>query len=399
MANVHYPHLFTPITVRGKRIKNRIASAPHCGPNMFRCGENGYSNFTETAVQYFGALARGGAGIVNTGHLGVDPRYYLGNNAELFNFFSTHSIHEHTLPVMHLMTDMIHSYGALASIELNHGGMFCTPVTPGTPLLWPSEDTVSTPNGPLAVKAMDEQDMHEVAEYFANAARIGKRGGFDVVNVHAGHDWLLGAFLSPLDNRRTDAYGGSVRNRARFLCMVLQHVRQAVGEDMLIEVRLSASELAPGGITLEDTVQTVRLIAPYVDIVQCSAGRIRDGSTSGFTFPLQYMERGCNTYLARRVRAETGVLVETVGGIGTPEMAEGLIKDGTADFVGMARAQSGSAIRPQRVHGEPAQALSPPVGTGRAFLPAKAGCCGGRRPGRDAGSLRTGPKGPFRHPV
>lgn len=338
MANVHYPHLFTPITVRGKRIKNRIASAPHCGPNMFRCGENGYSNFTETAVQYFGALARGGAGIVNTGHLGVDPRYYLGNNAELFNFFSTHSIHEHTLPVMHLMTDMIHSYGALASIELNHGGMFCTPVTPGTPLLWPSEDTVSTPNGPLAVKAMDEQDMHEVAEYFANAARIGRRGGFDVVNVHAGHDWLLGAFLSPLDNRRTDAYGGSVRNRARFLCIVLQHVRQAVGEDMLIEVRLSASELAPGGITLEDTVQTVRLIAPYVDIVQCSAGRIRDGSTSGFTFPLQYMERGCNTYLARRVRAETGVLVETVGGIGTPEMAEGLIKDGTADFVGMARA-------------------------------------------------------------
>ena len=69
--------------------------------------------------------------------------------------------------------------------ELNHGGMFCTPVTPGTPLLWPSEDTVSTPSGPLAVKAMDEQDMHEVAEYFANAARLGKRGGFDVVNVHA----------------------------------------------------------------------------------------------------------------------------------------------------------------------------------------------------------------------
>ncbi len=338
MANPYYPHLFSPITVRDKRIKNRIVSAPHCGPNMFRCGEGGYSNFTETAVQYFGALARGGAGIVNTGHLGVDPRYYLGNNAELFNFFSTHSIHEHTLPVMHMMTDMIHSYGALASIELNHGGMFCTPVTPGTPLLWPSEETAETAEGPLPVKAMDEKDMEEVAGYFANAALIGKRGGFDIVNVHAGHDWLLGAFLSPLDNRRTDAYGGSVQNRARFLCMVLKRIRHEVGEDMLIEVRLSASELAPGGITLEDTVETVRLIAPYVDIVQCSAGRIRDVSTSGFTFPLQYMERGCNTYLARRVRAETGVLTETIGGIGTPDMAENLVQDGTADFVGMARA-------------------------------------------------------------
>ena len=126
--------------------------------------------------------------------------------------------------MMHMMTDMIHSYGALASIELNHGGMFCTPVTPGTPLLWPSEETAETAEGPLPVKAMDEKDMEEVAGYFANAALIGKRGGFDIVNVHAGHDWLLGAFLSPLDNRRTDAYGGSVQNRARFLCLSLIHI-------------------------------------------------------------------------------------------------------------------------------------------------------------------------------
>ena len=96
MANVHYPHLFTPITVRGKRIKNRIASAPHCGPNMFRCGENGYSNFTETAVQYFGALARGGAGIVNTGPLGWTPGIILAIMPSC-SIFSVHTASMNTL--------------------------------------------------------------------------------------------------------------------------------------------------------------------------------------------------------------------------------------------------------------------------------------------------------------
>lgn len=138
-----YPHLFSPITIRGKVIKNRIVSSPHSGgPNLYRAGNNGYSNFTETAAQYFGNIARGGAGIVNTGHLGVDPRFYLGSNREMFNFFSTESIHEHVLPVMHLMTDLIHAYGALASIELNHGGHYSTARDGGMPI-GPCDHTVS----------------------------------------------------------------------------------------------------------------------------------------------------------------------------------------------------------------------------------------------------------------
>ena len=133
MANVHYPHLFTPITVRGKRIKNRIASAPPLRAQHVPLRRKRLFQFYRNGCAVFWC-----AGTRRRRHCKHrppwgGPRYYLGNNAELFNFFSTHSIHEHTLPVMHLMTDMIHSYGALASIELNHGGMFCTPVTPGTP--------------------------------------------------------------------------------------------------------------------------------------------------------------------------------------------------------------------------------------------------------------------------
>ena len=126
-----YPNLFSPLTIRGKVLKNRIVSSPHSGgPNLYRAGNDGFSNLTETAALYFGNVARGGAAIVNTGHLGVDPRFTLGANAERFNFFSKECIHEHQLPVMHMMTDLIHAYGSLASIELNHPGHFGDSVDP-----------------------------------------------------------------------------------------------------------------------------------------------------------------------------------------------------------------------------------------------------------------------------
>ena len=125
MSQKMFPHLFSPITVRGIEIKNRVVASCHSGgPNLYQHGDDGFSNLTETAALYFGAIARGGAGIVNTGHLGVDPRYYLGTNREHFNFFSKETIHEHQLPVMHMMTDMIHAYGAIASMELNHPGHY-----------------------------------------------------------------------------------------------------------------------------------------------------------------------------------------------------------------------------------------------------------------------------------
>ena len=217
--NQKYPHLFSPITIRGKVFKNRIVSSPHSGgPNLYRAGHGDFSSLTETAALYFGNIARGGAAVVNTGHLGVDPRYTLGANAERFDFFSGEAIHEHQLPVMHMMTDLIHAYGALASIELNHPGHFGDPVG-DYKLLGPVDVSMEgkiTLAGGKEVKGMDEEEMNRVADYFAQAALIGKRGGFDIVNVHAGHNWLLGEFFSPIENTRTDEYGGSVENRCRF---------------------------------------------------------------------------------------------------------------------------------------------------------------------------------------
>lgn len=350
-----FPHLFSPITVNGKTIKNRMVSSPHSGgPNLYRAGSNGYTNFTETAAQYFGNIARGGAAIVNTGHLGVDPRYYLGNNCEMFNFFDPDRIHEHALPVMHLMSDMIKSYGALASFELNHCGPHGTPVDRNQKLLGPVD--MIMPNG-LEVKAMTEADMNEVADYFANAALLGKRGGFDMINIHAGHSWLLGCFFSPINNTRTDEYGGNWENRARFPKMVIERVRDAIGKDMLLEIRFSVNESIPGGITVDEAAKTIELLSPYVDIVQCSVGKIHNTLASGYLFPMPYMDHGCNAVWAKEMKERVGdkVIIETIGGVNEPEQADQFVREGYCDLVASARsfiADPNWAEKARRGHSE-----------------------------------------------
>lgn len=350
-----FPHLFSPITVKGKTIKNRMVSSPHSGgPNLYRAGSNGYTNFTETAAQYFGNIARGGASIVNTGHLGVDPRYYLGSNCEMFNFFDPDRIHEHALPVMHLMSDMIKSYGALASFELNHCGPHGTPVDRSQKLLGPVDMVM--PNG-MEVRAMTEADMNEVADYFANAALLGKRGGFDMINIHAGHSWLLGSFFSPINNTRTDEYGGSWENRARFPKMVIERVRDAIGKDMLLEIRFSVNESIPGGITVDEAAKTIELLSPYVDIVQCSVGKIHNTLASGYLFPMPYMDHGCNAGWAKEMKERVGdkVVIETIGGVNEPEQADQFIRDGYCDLVASARsfiADPNWAEKARRGHSE-----------------------------------------------
>ena len=331
--NQPYHNLFSPIEIRGRKLRNRVVQSAHDAPNAMVAGDLGFSNFSENLAHYMGLIARGGAAVVNTGHLGVDPRFKLGSNGMFLNFFSGDSIRHHQLPVMHLMTDMVHSYGALASIEFNHGGHYCAPIE-GNKVFGPMSMTME--NG-LEVVAMDSAEMERVAEYFAAAANIGKKAGFDMINIHAAHNWLLGEFFSPLTNRRNDEFGGSVENRARFPLKVLRYIRERIGGDMLISVRFSASELVEGGITLKDSIETIKMISDYADIVHCSVGKIHNIMTSSYIFPTQYTEHGVNTYLAASIKKEVTVPIEAIGGINDPAMADHLIADGSCDLVAMAR--------------------------------------------------------------
>lgn len=334
-----YPHLLAPLTIRGITLRNRIISSPHSDPSHFREYHN-VTVYSDNAVKYYGGIARGGAAIVNTGHLGVDPRYYLGSNKELFYFGTEEDVHKVVLPSLQAISNQIHAYGALAGFELNHGGRYGIPVGDAD-LIGPCDAVIHNKDFAAfdgkKVVAMDLAEMEKVADYFAYAASVGKRGGFDVITVHAGHNWLLGQFLSPIDNHRTDEFGGSCENRARFPLMVFRKIREAIGSKMLLSIRISASELVDGGITIEQVIETIKLFEPYVDIVQCSVGRIKEFPTTGFTMPTQYTSHGCNTYLAGQIKPHVNVIIETVGAINEPEMAEELVASGKADLVAMAR--------------------------------------------------------------
>ncbi|HJA92596.1 MAG TPA: NAD(P)/FAD-dependent oxidoreductase [Candidatus Eisenbergiella merdipullorum] len=333
MKEYPYPHLFSPIIIGGKRFRNRVVASAQASPHGVTAGHNGYDNASEYQAQYMGLLARGGAAVVNTGHYGVDPRFQLGALRYAFNFFNDR-LHNDQMPVLNLMSDNVHAYGALASIELNHGGHMSTPFE-GNTVLGPMDRVL--PDGKIVV-GMDRGEMERVAEYFANAARIARLTGFDIINVHAAHNWLLGQFLSPLSNQREDEFGGSPENRARFPQMVLKAIREAVGKELLISVRYSVAELVEGGATLDDSLRSIRLLSEYADIIHCSAGKVDNVESSNYLFPSQYTRHGVNTYLAGAVKERMPELVvETIGAISDPQMADRLIADGTCDLVAMAR--------------------------------------------------------------
>lgn len=338
-----YPHLFSPIIVRGQIFRNRIISAPQGGgPNLLSPNPNGYDEFTPAAAHYYGSIARGGAGAVCTGECGVDPRY--STSTSHFNFFT-----DSTLTGMHMVSDSIHAFGAKAAIELSHPGQFAPPgkydpvgPTARTLVNTSHVEEMVRRDGvreETHVQALDKAGMDQIAQYFASAARMAQRGGFDMIVLHAGHGWLLSQFLSPHTNHRTDEYGQSPQNRVRFPIQVLKAIRAAVGDSMVIELRYSANEFVSDGSTLEEIIQMAQLLQPYVDILQCSEG-IRSGLHSlVITHPTFFLKEACNSYLARELKRHLTIPVDAIGGIGDPDAAEQLLREGACDFVSLVRSQ------------------------------------------------------------
>jgi len=326
-----YPTLFSPIKVRNSIYKNRILAAPHGGSYLsLELDRDGYNRMSEFGIEFYGAEARGGAACVCNGEANVDM--IRGNGHPVyFNTFT-----DETLPTLNIFSELCHSYGAKAAIELSHCGEFALPIF---------NQNKQNPIGPSAkeingyqVEEMDEDEMFRVAECFADAAHMMKRGGIDHLLIHGGHGWLLAEFLSPLENFRKDKYGGSLENRARFPMMVLDAIRKRVGDDMVLEYRISASELTPGNLSLDETVAFVKMIEDKIDIIQCSAGVRITPFTRGIMHPTHYMPNGCNAYLAEAMKkGGVKIPVTAIGAINDPAVAEQILAEGKADFVAMAR--------------------------------------------------------------
>ena len=317
-----YPHMFSPITIGGVTFKNRIWSAP-AGAHLLY-GKEGYPN--DHVVAYYANKARGGSANITVSAQNMDIYQEYDNVHAHENIFDSenHRFWNH-------LTDAIHFYGAKASLELlgfsYHGRNY------------KGELVSYSVNGEEGTQILDKAAMESIASIYADAAENALKCGFDMILIHGGHGLILSQMLSPKFNTRTDEFGGCLANRAKFPIMILDAIRARVGKKLLIEYRISGSEL--GGddcFTPDDCVAFLEMVQDKIDIAHISAGSFFT-DTEHIMHPNNFLLPGHNTYLAEYVKksGKIHIPILTLGAYQQPQDIEAALDAGKADIVAMAR--------------------------------------------------------------
>lgn len=315
-----FENLFSPLKVGGVTLKNRIISAPMTYPILTADG-----CLTPEAAAFYELRAKGGAAVVTVSELIVDGatgKYYPvqvvtdAPNAKDGLANAARAVYRH---------------GAIASMELSHGGRYAIMDGP----TWGPSDVYD--GGVLVTRKMTKAVIDGIVECYARSAELCRDAGFEMLLIHAGHGWLLEQFLSPATNGRDDNYGGSLQNRARLALEVIGAVRSAVGPGFPLELRISAQEYMDGGYSLEDVIAFAKLVEDKIDLLQVSTGSHHDSFDK--THPSMFMDRGVNVHYAETIKKHiTKIPIATIGGLNEPEMLEDIIASGRADAVVMGRA-------------------------------------------------------------
>ena len=337
-----YPHLSSPYTIRNVTFRNRIVTTPTglTYPDEY----SGAPDFR--TVLFYEKKARGGAAAVTYGETPVNNVDAVRRpNVDVIRPDFSRMILPNKDWVKY--TDAITRHGAVASIQLAHAGLFAEPVfnagrgTPIGPVSFVKEN--GTP-----VKGMDEEDMARIANDFAEAALCAKTAGFQEVMVQCCHGWLLAQFLSPVWNTRTDEYGGPIENRAKFPLQVLKAVREKVGNDMVIEIRISGDEHQKNGWPIEDVIRFSHMVEGIVDIIQISSGDYHNSEHYCFSDIL--MPHFCNVPVAKALK-EAGVktAISVVGANDDPQEMERLVAEGIVDFIAIGRGALADSDMPRKI--------------------------------------------------
>ncbi len=322
-------HLFEPLTIHDVTFRNRIAVSPMCQYSS----EDGFAN--DWHLVHLGVRAVGGAGLVLTEATAVTPEGRI--SPDDLGIWKD----EHKEPLARIVR-FIEQNGAVAGIQLAHAGRKASTAAP-----WFGDGTLEIEKGgwrpiyapspipfapdSITPEALDKAGISRIVQAFGDAARRACACGFKVIEIHGAHGYLLGEFLSPLSNRRTDEYGGSFGNRARMLCEVTQAIRKEWPVHLPLFLRISASEWTDGGWTIEDSVALARMVRLLgVDLLDCSSG----GNIAKAKIPAG---PGYQVPFAARVRREGNVLTGAVGMITSAQQADQIIRNGDADMVLLAR--------------------------------------------------------------
>lgn len=320
----HYSHLFKSFKVGNLVIPNRILMAP-MGNNL--AGADGI--ITPRTRAYYLERARGGVGMIITEAVAVNltGRHRAGS---LCLFDSSHE------EGMRSLAEDIHQAGSKVAIQLNHAGRLVDPKVSGGRVVGPSQ--ISAFLGKTIPSALSIKEIHETVSDFARAAQRALLLGFDAVEIHGAHGYLIHQFFSPRANQRQDRYGGDLEGRMRFALEIVKSVRESVGNQMPIIFRISAEEYEDGGYSLADAISLgTALKDAGADILHVSAGTTERPQSSLYTIQPQALPEGCLIQFAEKFRKTVGPPVIGVGRITSPEFAERLLKENRVDLIASGR--------------------------------------------------------------
>ena len=316
-----YPNIFEPLTVKRTTIRNRIAMTP-MGTNY---GEaNG--EMSNRHMNYYSLRAKGGVGLIILENANVE--YPVGSNG-------TSQIridHDSYMPRYYQLVESLHKDGATVAIQINHAGASASSARTGVETV--SSSNVPTKAGGEIPRPMTKEEILTTVKKYAEAARRIQAIGFDAIEIHCGHSYLMSQFISPYYNKRTDEFGGSVENRLRFPRMILEAVRKEVGPWFPIIVRVSAEERVPGGNTLEDTLEYLEYLDEFVDMYDVSCGL---NPSLQYQIDSNFLPDGWRSYMSRAVKDKFGKPVINTGNYRDPKIVEKVLESGDVDIVGMGR--------------------------------------------------------------
>ena len=308
MKQSKYPRLFEPLVINSNlTLRNRIISAP-------------LGSLTDKSITGMGMIIRGTSGNVFGKRSRIAPGPYCFDDMR-----ESQKVREQVA--------IIKQRGTKAEFELCHVGQYAM-VDKGDYALGPvgfiREDGVE-------VRAMDEQMMSEIADDFARGARDAKEYGFDMVMLHFAHGWLPTQFLSPYFNKRTDEYGGSFENRIKFPTMIVKRVKEAVGADYPLDMRISLDEHIDGGTSTAEIIKFIQHVEPLISMVHVSCGLERELNAMTSMSSTTYFPHKINTELSKQLKQNVNIPVAVVGAIMTPEEAESILENNEADAVAIGR--------------------------------------------------------------
>ena len=314
-------HLFEPFEIKGRRLKNRIVMPPLAS---FLIEDDG--SITDKTVEHYRRRAAGGpAMVIVEAHAVSEEGIVSLHQARIFD--------DRFIEGLSRIARVIKSEGALPAIQFHHSGRQTSIRVIKRKPLAPSNLPCPTIRG--EVEPLSLEGIQEIIRKFGDAALRAIQAGFELVEIHGAHGYLINQFLSKFSNNREDAYGGDTARRARFAVEIVREVRKRVGESFPVSFKISAQEFVPDGLDVEESIEILQLlVAACIDIVQVSAGN--DATPEWICQPM-FMEKACLADSAARIKKALRIPVMTVGRINDPLVADAIIRDGKADLVCMGR--------------------------------------------------------------